>query len=139
MDPVRELVLKYGWNATAYQILNPGIEHWLSPSRPGVIGFVRTPHRWVAAGAPICDEHDLPGVVEQFEARAAERDGNPVCYFYAMDRFRDRLADDGRHASIAIGAQPVWDPRSWPDIVAHRRSLRAQLHRATNKGVRILQ
>ena len=26
----RELVLRYGWNATAYQIINPGIELWFS-------------------------------------------------------------------------------------------------------------
>ena len=43
-DPVRarELILAYGWNATAYQILNPGIEHWLPPDgRDCVVGFVR--------------------------------------------------------------------------------------------------
>src|SRR5690606_32587443 len=28
-EQARALVLAYGWNATAYQILNPGIVHWL--------------------------------------------------------------------------------------------------------------
>ena len=31
----RELVMSYGWNATCYQILNPGIEHWFSPNSSG--------------------------------------------------------------------------------------------------------
>ena len=26
----RQLVLEHGWNATAYQIVNRGIEHWFS-------------------------------------------------------------------------------------------------------------
>ena len=52
-DPrVRELVLAYGWNSTAYQILNPGIEHWLTPTRDAVVGFVREHRRWITAGAP---------------------------------------------------------------------------------------
>lgn len=45
------------------------------------------------------------------------------------------FAPSTNHTSIALGAQPVWDPRAWPDIVGHRPSLRAQLSRARNKGV----
>ena len=29
-EKARALVLRFGWNATAYQILNPGIELWFS-------------------------------------------------------------------------------------------------------------
>jgi phosphatidylglycerol lysyltransferase len=38
---------------------------------------------------------------------------------------------------VLLGAQPVWDPREWPEAVAKRASLRAQFNRARNKGVRI--
>jgi phosphatidylglycerol lysyltransferase len=38
---------------------------------------------------------------------------------------------------VALGAQPSWDPRRWPTIIARRASLRAQVHRARNKGVTI--
>src|SRR5438270_607117 len=55
--PVRDLVLRYGWNTTAYQILNPGIEHWRAPdAAAAVVGVVRQPGRWIAAGAPVCEE-----------------------------------------------------------------------------------
>jgi hypothetical protein len=30
----RELVMTYGWNTTAYQILNPGLRHWFAPDVP---------------------------------------------------------------------------------------------------------
>ncbi len=36
-----------------------------------------------------------------------------------------------------MGAQPVWNPSDWPASVKSRSSLRAQLHRSLNKGVRI--
>src|SRR5262245_66490610 len=50
----RELVLRYGWNATAYQIINPGIELWFSPICEAVVGFVRARNTLVVAGAPVC-------------------------------------------------------------------------------------
>ena len=140
---VRDLVLSYGWNSTAYQILNPGIEHWLSTDGGAVVGFVRQRWRWIAAGAPVCPEPDLPRVAAAFEAAAAAapRGGDArVCYFCVADRLRDALSGggDGRYASVAIGAEPVWDPRGWDDRLRRRASLRAQLSRARNKGVTVV-
>jgi hypothetical protein len=40
-ERARDLILRYGWNATAYQLLNPGIELWFSRRGDAVIGFVR--------------------------------------------------------------------------------------------------
>jgi phosphatidylglycerol lysyltransferase len=50
---------------------------------------------------------------------------------------RELLAGSPEHSAIAMGAQPVWNPAEWPEIVRSRRSLRAQLSRSLNKGVRI--
>jgi phosphatidylglycerol lysyltransferase len=140
LERVRELVLAYGWNSTAYQILNPGIEHWLPrDGRDCVVGFVRQWRRWIAAGAPVCDPSRLRDEAAAFERDAAERARAKVCYFCAMDRTRDMVAGDGGHAIIAIGAQPVWDPRGWDERVRRpRSSLRAQLNRARNKGVTVI-
>lgn len=53
---VRELLYtllrEYAWNATAYQIVNPGIEHWFSPEGDAVIGYVTRGRVRVVAGAP---------------------------------------------------------------------------------------
>lgn len=133
-DRARQLVLKYGWNATAYQILNPGIEHWFSSSAEGVVGFVRRGGTWVVAGAPVCAAESLRVVTEEFE-RAARGVDCRVCYVGAAERLVRTLGDSDRHASVAIGAQPVWAPTEWEGIVRVRRSLRAQLSRARNKGV----
>lgn len=140
IDPrVRELVLRHGWNSTAYQILNPGIEHWISPAGDGVVGFVRERQRWVAAGAPVCPENRLTETAAAFEdaARRAS-DGAKVCYFCVADRLRDAVRGTGEHATVAIGSEPVWDPRGWDERVRRRSSLRAQLNRARNKGVTVV-
>jgi phosphatidylglycerol lysyltransferase len=136
MDRARELVLRYGWNSTAYQILNPGIEHWFSTSAPGVVGFVRRGRTWVTAGAPVCAQADLPAVVAEFE-QAAARSHRRVCYVAAGSRLRDHFLHSPTHTPVVIGAQPAWEPARWPAILRQRRSLRAQLSRARNKGVAI--
>jgi len=133
---VRSLVLRHGWNATAYQIVNPGISHWLSPDEDAVVGYVDAGRFRVVAGAPVCTADRLPGVVDEFEAwcRATK---HRVCYFGAEHRLEMLLRRSRTHARVSLGAQPAWNPGGWPSILARRASLRAQLNRARNKGVTI--
>jgi phosphatidylglycerol lysyltransferase len=130
----RELVLQNGWNATAYQILNPGIAHWFSAAGDAVVGFARHSRIRVVAGAPVCAPERLQEVVAEFAADARAR-GDRVCYFGAGARLEASMRGDGRHGTVGLGAQPSWDPRRWGAIIEHHASLRAQLHRARNKGV----
>lgn len=132
----RALVLQFGWNTTAYQILNPGFLLWFSRLHPAVVGYVRGSRRRVVAGAPVCAPEHLATVAAEFE-RDAEMTGERVVYFGAEGRLDALYRDAPTHAMVALGAQPSWRPGEWEDIVAHRASLRAQLHRAHNKGVRI--
>ncbi|MBF6570670.1 MAG: DUF2156 domain-containing protein [Candidatus Binataceae bacterium] len=132
----RELVMTYGWNATAYQTLNPGLRHWFAAGVPAVVAYTRRQNIMLVAGAPVCDADALRPVVAQFE-RFAGQQGCRVCYVCAAERLRDLIADSDAHATVVIGAQPVWHPQEWPALIASRRSLRAQLARARNKGVTI--
>jgi len=132
----RELVLRFGWNATAYQILNPGIELWFSDAGDAVVGFVRSGGMVVVGGAPVCAPSRLPAVAAEFLDEAHSR-GEKVCYFGAGGRLDDRYQADANWSRVLLGAQPVWDPHHWPEALARRRSLRAQLNRARNKGVTV--
>lgn len=132
----RDLVMAYGRNATAYQILNPGLSHWFNARRDAVVGYVRRGSWMLVAGEPVCGSGTLPDVVSEFEAWARTRQLQ-VCYVCAAHSMRDLLGRSGRHSSITMGAQPVWNPAEWTGIVRSRSSLRAQLHRSLNKGVRI--
>jgi phosphatidylglycerol lysyltransferase len=134
VNRARELVLQYGWNATAYQILNPGIAHWFSADGDAVIGYVLRSGVRVVAGAPVCAPERLRDVAVEF-ATNAHACGDRVCYFGAGERLEETLRRDGAHGTVGLGAQPSWDPRRWGEIVARRASLRAQLNRARNKGV----
>lgn len=132
----RELVLEYGWNATAYQIVNPGISHWFAERGDGVIGFVERGLTSVVAGAPVCPPNRLDAVVAEFE-QAMARQGRRVCYFGAEERLEGLLRGRRTHSAVLLGAQPSWNPAQWAGILAGKASLRAQLNRARNKGVTV--
>lgn len=130
----RALVLRHGWNATCYQILNRGMALWFSRQGEGVAGYADWGRMRVAAGAPVCAPERLAAVAAEFEADA-RAGGRSVCYFAAGSRLESMLGPG--YTRIALGAQPVWDPSAWPGILAARPSLRAQLSRARNKGVQV--
>lgn len=134
----RELVLKYGWNSTSFQIVNPGIERWFSRDGEAVVGFVRSKGVRVVVGSPVCDKERLAEIVNRFEGTARKK-GESVCYFAAERRLESLVADNEGYSKFLIGVQPAWHPAFWEDNIAHHRSLRAQLNRARNKGVTIAE
>lgn len=128
--------MRYGWNATAYQLLNPGIEYWFSRERAALVGYVSKAKVRVVAGAPVVAEQHLAEVAYAFEQDAA-RAGERVCYFCAEARLEALYRHHKGYARILLGGQPVWQLQGWNDIIRSQRSLRAQLNRARNKGVTV--
>ena len=137
-ERARQLVLKHGWNTTCFQIVNPGIEYWFGGDGESVVGYVTSGRTRVVAGAPVCSEASLPGVAEAFE-NDARAHGLGVCYFMAEARLEGVLHESKQHSRVLLGAQPVWHPANWPQIMTGRSSLRAQFNRARNKGVQICE
>jgi len=131
VENARELVLKFGWNSTCYQIVNPGIRRWFATGMEGVVGYVRRSGVRVVAGAPVSSLDDLPKVIDQFE----DCRRGCVCYFGAEGRLRNELAGRHGYSTVTLGAQPIWTPQSWCERFDADRSLRAQRNRARNKGV----
>ncbi len=136
LERARDLVMLHGWNATAYQILNPGISHWFSDRGDAVIGYARSGRVLVAAGAPVCTLERIAEVAAEFEEFAGSA-GERVCYFGAGERLESVYEREERHSIVGLGAQPSWDPADWPNIVRGKASLRAQLNRARNKNVSV--
>jgi phosphatidylglycerol lysyltransferase len=132
----RELILRYGWNATAYQIINPGIELWFSSACEAVVGFVRAHNTLVVAGAPVCARERLAAVAMEFE-QSAWRQGKRVCYFGAEARLESVYRGAPTHSMVLLGAQPMWIPRNWREIISRHPSLRTQFNRARNKSVSV--
>jgi len=134
----RRIILKYGWNTTSYQILNPGIERWFDSTRDAVVGFSSSKKVRVVAGAPVCSNENLRKIIAEFETEAA-KNHQRVCYFCAESRLESAVADLQTHSKFLLGAQPVWNPKNWAEIVKKHKSLRAQLNRARNKNVEIAE
>lgn len=132
---IRALVLAHGWNATSYQIVNPGIRHWFSPTKEAVVGYVETRRFRIVAGSPICSAESLPYVCQEFE-QLASQDKKRVCYFGGESRIERIFEHRPDHAHVILGAQPAWNPANWEAIIKRHSSLRAQLNRARNKSVR---
>lgn len=132
----RALVLAHGASANSYQILNPGIAHWFPAGGQAVVGYVQHRRFLVAAGSPICASGREADVQAEFEAEAHAR-GLRVCWFGAEDPFAAHAAASPGHSRMLLGAQPLWHPAHWDEALHGHASLRAQLHRAHNKGVAV--
>ncbi|HEX5752859.1 MAG TPA: DUF2156 domain-containing protein [Archangium sp.] len=128
---VLELLKRHGWNATSFQVLEPGYSYWFDGD-DACVAYVDTGGAWVVAGAPIAPPERLGEVARRFEAHAAAA-GRRLCFFATEQRMLDAAPLKG----LTIGEQPVWDPRRWELSVRESRSLREQLRRARAKGVRV--
>ena len=132
----RAIVLHHGWNATSYQVLNPGLDLWFAEDGDAVVGSARYGRTRIVAGAPVCAAERLDAVAQEFE-RAAAANGERVLFFGAGARLERIYRARANSRLVSLGAQPVWDPAGWDAIVRRKASLRAQLHRARNKDVSV--
>ncbi len=136
-DDARALALiqRYGRTATAFRALGAGLEHWFltdDQGDRGLVAYQRTSGAMVAAGEPVASPHEAIAVAEAF-VRFASSQRCRVSFFATEGIF----AASPRFRRVMLGEQPVWDPQSWADHVAHHRSLREQLRRARAKGVTV--
>jgi phosphatidylglycerol lysyltransferase len=132
----RKLLLRFGWNSTCFQILNPGIRLWLSADAEAVVGYVLKKGVRVVAGAPVCDASRISAVLTEWEADA-DASRHRVCYFGAEGRMQRALETASGYTTVTLGAQPSWNPQHWPKIFDGDRNLRAQRNRALHKGIRV--
>lgn len=133
-ERVREIVRRWGWNGTSYQILNPGFQFWIDPVHDAAVGFVARNGVRVVGGGPVCSDERLGAVMHGFEADSTGAEEGAV-YFCAEDRLARLAADEPRRMTFPIGAQPTWQPDELLHAFSARASLRAQLNRALNKRV----
>ena len=127
---VLALLRQHGWNATSFQVLEPGFSYWFDDE--ACVAYVDTGRAWVAAGAPITVEAQLGAVARAFVA-AARAAGRGACFFATEQRFA--TLSGFRH--LLIGEQPVWEPARWSETLRATPSLREQLRRARAKGVSV--
>jgi lysylphosphatidylglycerol synthetase-like protein (DUF2156 family) len=126
------LVRRYGWNATSFQVLEPGYRYFFPDGGDACVAYVDTGSAWVAGGAPLARDDRMAAVADAFIA-AARAAGRRACLFATEERFTAQAP----LRSIPVGEQAVWDPADWPAALARGRRLREQLRRARAKGIRV--
>ncbi|MGB0588450.1 MAG: phosphatidylglycerol lysyltransferase domain-containing protein [Myxococcota bacterium] len=132
----------WGEHPTSFQILEEGNLYWFDPEvpSPGAVVAYRECGRYrVAAGVPIAPPESTAAVAGRFIAEGIAA-GQRTLFFSADQDFVDALSRrEGSPPvdSVAIGEQPEWDPARYTTEGSDRASLRAQLHRARNKGVEV--
>lgn len=136
VERARKLVMRFGWNTASYQILNKGILLWFSEKAEAVIGYQEYSNFRIIAGAPICAKDDLPVVLQEFESQTQQL-YKRTCYFCAGERLATLIANGKPANYILLGAEPVWNPSVWRNIILSKPSLRAQISRAKNKGLSV--
>jgi phosphatidylglycerol lysyltransferase len=129
---VFDLVMRYGWNAMAFQTLGEGYEYLFRGD--GCVAYADTGAAWVAAGPPIAASENLSEMANAF-TEAARQVGHRCCFFGSEERFVRATSD--ALLALPIGEQPVWDPRDWSHTLERNADLRRQLRRARAKGVRV--
>src|SRR5687767_6066649 len=127
---VLALLKRHGWNATSFQILEPGFRYWFDGD-DACIGYVDTGGAWVAA-PPVAARERFAELMAKFTTVASEA-GRRVCCFAAESRFVESTQWD----AMQIGDQPVWEPARWAAILAATKSLREQLRRGRAKQVTV--
>ena len=128
---VLALVRRFGWNATSFQVLEPGYCYFFLDAE-ACVAYVDTGRAWVAAGAPLAEETRMIEVAAAFVA-AARAAGRRACFFATEARFAALVT----LRSFLVGEQAIWDPAGWAAALRGSRSLREQLRRARAKGVRV--
>src|SRR5690349_10459765 len=110
------LIRRYGWNATSFQCLEPGIRYWFTTDGEACVAYSDTGRAWVVAGAPIAAEERLAQVADGFH-EAAREPGRHLCFF-AVER---RFVETCDWPALPVGEQPVWDPALWGQAVRSSR------------------
>ena len=137
-DAAVQTVRRYARVASAYQTLTPPFTHWVDPCSGCVVAYVTVRGSpwggtvWMVAGEPIGPAPQIVRAARRFEAEARAHRSSVI--WFGIE-YPDLLESAG--ACLVIGAQPVWRAGEWDERLAQKASLRAQVHRAHNKGVSV--
>lgn len=135
---VHDLLLRYAADSSAAQLLQPALQRWLSPQHDALAGYVDVGARRVTAALPVTAP--AHAVTTLFRYRAAARRSGRRAVFVGVDGERGPvLAAAHGLAALQIGAQPLWRPADWPQILAAHRSLRSAINGARHKLVRVTE
>jgi phosphatidylglycerol lysyltransferase len=136
---VLTLLRRHGRHATSFQVLGPDFAYWFDQDASAAVAYAEVGRYRVVAGPPIAPLEERAAVAARFvgASRAARR---RVLFFSVGQDFVDELRaapPQGGLDVLPIGVQAEFDPADYGLAGRERRSMRAQVNRARNHGVRV--
>ena len=126
---VLDLLRQHGWNATSFQVLEPGFEYWFDAD--ACVAYVDTGRAWVAAGAPIeaIEENERIAVPREL----VRRRGESFVLRVRGDSMIEEQIRDGDF--VVVESRP--EARDGETVVALIRGEDATLKRFYRRGPRV--
>ncbi len=126
---VKDRIARWGRQATASQLGNPGIQVWVDPESDSVVGYRQVGQGAVTVGDPIGPLGEWPGVIQRFE-----RQFQRVTWFGISEDF-----PVGHRLAMPLGFETQASATDWAQILKQRSGLRYQIRRSVKKGVCVIE
>ncbi len=133
LQRARHILQQHAARPLSTQALLPGLRWWFDPEAPALVAYREAWGHWIVAGPPIAPPEHLAATTERL-LRAARRARRRVAFFGLESHEVHTLRDHDPSLpwdALPIGAQPTWDPTRYDLADADRKSLRAQVRRAS--------
>ena len=137
---VFELVQKHGIAANSFQILEPDYTYWFHRSddgRESVVAYVQAAGFLVVASGPVGPKDCIAETMLAFADFATEKRSKLLLVGIEPWIVESMGSNVDAFDVFKIGEQPEWDTSRYHLQGPERRSLRGQVNRAMNKGVKV--
>ena len=144
LDGERQRVLailkRHGRAASSFQLLEQDYTYWFlshDDHNESVVAYVSTRRFMVVAGGPVGPVERLKDTLETFADFCRSQDRHVLVVGLEPWQIEGISPDVKRFEVFKIGEQPEWDTEHYHVQGPDKKSLRAQINRAKNKGVSV--
>lgn len=133
---IKDLLKKYGYNTSSFQLLTSGMTYFTSPSGiSGVIGYLVIGNIFVCAGDPLCSDDDIFNFVHEFRLFAKSK--KKKCLFLQVSEKVEKKLRIMGFGSLKFGEEAVISLNEYTFEGREKRVVRQHASRAKNAGVEI--
>ncbi|MBN1175777.1 DUF2156 domain-containing protein [Candidatus Woesearchaeota archaeon] len=135
-DEIKEILKKYGYNTSSFQLLTSGMNYFTSElGVSGIIGYLVVGNVFVCAGDPLCSDDDFFNLVHEFRL-FAKRNKKRCLFLQVSENIEKKFRIMG-FGSLKFGEEAVIDLNNYTFEGREKRVVRQHASRARNAGVEI--
>ncbi|KZT64350.1 lysyl-tRNA synthetase [Daedalea quercina L-15889] len=135
LPPLADLVAKYG-DSTSTSWVDPSWTVWRDLRTGAAVGYLPQNGFAMTFGNPLCDEKQVPGVIDRYLKFLRGENLKPVWCCIDHDVERILASDLGWSAIIAVSEERL-NPTE-VDPASNDKTVRRKIHRAEREGVKVI-